>query len=111
MRKIIFLSLVCVGFLGAAPLTVNALDTQENSLNLEQEKNLLPTQVRPPYQIGYTVHYRSPSDRKWTLEGFHLERRDAENAARRLRRLGFRTEVRSRTEAQRRGDRGLPPRP
>ncbi len=109
MKKIILLSLVCADFLVAAPFTVNALGTQAVSLNSDRETNVLPTQVRPPYQIGYTVHYRSPRDEKWTLEGFHLERRDAESAARRLRRLGFRAKVRSRTEAQRRGDRGLPP--
>jgi hypothetical protein len=110
MKKIILLSLACAGFLVTAPLTANALDTQEVSLNSDRETNVLPTQVRPPYQIGYTVHYRSPRDQKWTLEGFHLERRDAESAARRLRRLGFRTKVRSRVEAEHRGDWGSRPR-
>jgi hypothetical protein len=109
MKKIILLSLVCAGFLVTEPLTANALNAQEVSLNLDREQNVLPIQTRPPYQIGYTVHYRNPRDPKWTLEGFHLERRDAESAARRLQRLGFRTKVRSRSEAQRRGDRGLPP--
>ncbi len=110
MKKIILLSLGCVGLLVPMPLRVNALGTPEVSLNLERDTNVLPTQTRPPYQIGYTVHYRSPRDRKWTLEGFHLERRDAENTARRLQRLGFRTKVRSRSAAERRGDWGSRPR-
>ena len=101
MKKIIFLPLLYAGFLVTAPFTANALDTQEFSLNLVREQNVLPTPTRPPYQIGYTVHYRSPRDRQWTLEGFHAERRDAELAARRLRRLGFRTEIRSRAAVER----------
>jgi hypothetical protein len=100
MKKIVLL-LVCVEFLVTAPLTATALSTPEISLNLDRETSVLPTPVHPPYQIGYTVHYRSPRDRKWTLEGFHLERRNAESAARRLRRLGFRTKVRSRAAAER----------
>jgi hypothetical protein len=102
MKKIILLSLVYAGFLVTAPLTVNAIDTPEVNLNLDREKNILPTQTRPPYQIGYTVYYRSPRDRKWTLEGFHAERRDAELAARRLQGSGFRTQVRSLAAAERR---------
>jgi hypothetical protein len=102
MKKIILLSLVYAGFLVTVPLTVKAIGTQEVNLNLDREKNVLPTQTRPPYQIGYTVHYRSPRDRNWTLEGFHAERRDAELAAHRLRRLGFRIEIRSRAAAERR---------
>lgn len=101
MNKIIPISLVYIGFLVTAP-AANALGNQEVGLNLEQKKNVLPAQVHPPYQIGYTVHYRSPRNRKWTLEGFHAERRDAESAARRLRRSGFRTQIRSRAAAERR---------
>jgi phage replication-related protein YjqB (UPF0714/DUF867 family) len=102
MKKIILLSLVCAEFLVTAPSTASVLDTQEFSLNLDREQNVLPTQTRPPYQIGYTVHYRSPRNRQWTLEGFHAERRDAERVARRLQRSGFRTEIRSRAAAERR---------
>jgi hypothetical protein len=102
MKKIILFSLICVGFLVTEPLTVNALDMQKVGLNLDRENNVLSTQTRLPYQIGYTVHYRSPRDPKWTLEGFHAERRDAELAARRLRRNGFRTKVRSLAAAERR---------
>lgn len=106
MNEIIPISLLYIGLLVTKPVAANTLGTQEVSLNLERETNVLPAQNRPPYAIGYTVHYRSPRDRKWTLEGFHLERRDAESAARRLRRLGFRTEIRSRAAAERRSGGG-----
>lgn len=102
MNKIIPITLICMGFLVTAPFAANALDLPEVSLNLERETKILPAQVHPPYAIGYTVHYRSLRDRKWTLEGFHAERRDAERAACRLRRLGFRTQIRSRAAAERR---------
>lgn len=101
MKKIVLLSLVCVEFLVSAPLIANALEPQEFSLKLDREQNVLPTQTRPPYQIGYTVHYRSPRDRQWTLEGFHTKRRNAELSARRLQRSGFITKVRSLAAAER----------
>jgi hypothetical protein len=102
MNKIIPISLLSIGLLVTMPFAANALGKQEFSLNLDREKKVLPAQFHPPYTIGYTVHYRSPRDRKWTLEGFHLERRDADRAARRLRRLGFRTKISSRAAAERR---------
>jgi hypothetical protein len=102
MNQIIPISLLWIGLLAIAPFATNALGLPETSLNLEQKTKVLPVQTHPPYAIGYTVHYRSPRDRKWTLDGFHLERRDAEIAARRLRRLGFRTQIRSRAAAERR---------
>ncbi len=102
MSKLMLISLVSVGLLVAMPLTVNALDSQIVSQNFDDEVKVQISQVRPPYQIGYTVHYRSPRDRKWTLEGFHAERRNAERAARRLQRSGFRTQVRSLAAAERR---------
>ena len=80
MNKIILSSLVSVGFLVAMPLMVNALDSQIVSQSFDDEVKVRISQVRPSYQIGYTVHYRSPRDRKWTLEGFHVERRNAERA-------------------------------
>jgi hypothetical protein len=97
MKKLIILSLVSMGFSVAIPVEVNALDLPTINQNFRVKTNLRVAQVHPPYQIGYTVHYRSSRDRKWTLEGFHLERRNVERAARRLRRLGFRAEVRWRS--------------
>jgi hypothetical protein len=102
MNKIIIISLVYTGFFVMMPFEANALNSQEVSQNSEGKMNLPISQVRPTYQRGYTVHYRSPRDRKWTLEGFHAERPDAERAARRLQRSGFRTQIRSRAAAERR---------
>ena len=102
MNKTIIISLVYTGFLVAMPFEANALNSQPVSQNLLEKMNLQVAQVRPTYQRGYTVHYRSPRDRKWTLEGFHAERPDAERAALRLQRSGFRTQIRSRAAAERR---------
>ena len=96
------ISWVSVGFLVAIPFEANRLNSQTVSQNLLEETNLRVAQSRPTYQRGYTVHYRSPRDRQWTLEGFHAERPDAERAARRLQRSGFRTQIRSRAAAERR---------
>ncbi len=107
MKKIITISWVYAGFLLAIPFEANRLNSQTVSQNLLEETNLRVAQGRLSYQRGYTVHYRSPRDRQWTLEGFHAERGDAQRAARRLERSGFRTQIRSRAAAERRsnGDR------
>ena len=107
MKKIIIISWVYAGFLLAIPFEANGLNSQTVSQNLLEKTNLRVAQSRPTYQRGYTVHYRSTRDRKWTLEGFHAERGDAQRAARRLERSGFRTQIRSRAAAERRnnGDR------
>jgi hypothetical protein len=102
MNKLIIISLVYTGVLVAIPFEVNALNSQPVNQNLPEKINLPISQGRPTYQRGYTVHYRTPRDRKWTLEGFHAERPDAERAARRLQRSGFRTQIRSRAAAERR---------
>jgi hypothetical protein len=102
MNKIIIISLVSTWLFATMPFDANALNSQEISQNFEGEINLPISQGRPTYQRGYTVHYRSPRDRKWTLSGFHAERPDAERATRRLQRSGFRTQIRSRAAAERR---------
>ncbi len=102
MNKLIIISLVYAGFLVTLPFEANALNLQPVSQKLLEKTNLRVAQGRPTYQRGYTVHYRSPRDRKWTLEGFHAERPDAERAASRLQRSGFSTQIRSRAAAERR---------
>jgi hypothetical protein len=102
MNKLIIISLVCTAVLVAIPFEANALNSQPVNQNLPEKTNLPISQGRPTYQRGYTVHYRSPRDQKWTLESFHAERPDAERAARRLQRSGFRTQIRSRAAAERR---------
>jgi hypothetical protein len=106
MNKIIIISLVSTVFLVTMPFEVNALNLLPVSQISEGKMPLPISQGRPSYQRGYTVHYRSSRDRKWTLEGFHAERPDAELAARRLQRSGFRTQIRSRAAAERRRNGG-----
>lgn len=39
----------------------------------------------------YYVYYRNRWARRWTLEGYHQNRRDARRASNRLERRGYRT--------------------
>lgn len=103
MNKIIIISLACIGVLVTMPFEANALNSQPINQNLLEKTNLRVAQDRLSYQRGYTVHYRSPRD----LEGFHAERPDAESAARRLQRSGFRTQIRSLNELPSTRSRGL----
>ena len=41
----------------------------------------------------FAVYYRNRGDRQWTFEGYHDNRRDAQSAANRLERRGYRTYV------------------
>jgi hypothetical protein len=102
MKRIILLSLAHTVLFASMPAMANELNSQPVSPNFEGSKNLPISQSRPTYQRGYTVHYRNSRSRQWTLEGFHAERRDAERAAVRLQRSGFRTQIRSRAAAERR---------
>ena len=102
MKRIILLSLAYTGLLASLPVVANELNSQPVNQNFDGKVNLPIIQNRPTYQRGYTVHYRSLRDRQWTLAGFHAERRDAERAAMRLQRNGFRTQIRSRAAAERR---------
>ena len=102
MKRIISLSLVCAGLLASLPVVANELNLPTVKQKFDGKINLPITPGRPTYQRGYTVHYRNSRSRQWTLEGFHAERRDAERAAMRLQRSGFRTQVRSRAAAERR---------
>ena len=101
MLRTISLSLVCAGLLASLPVVANELNSQPVNQNFDGKINLPIAPGRPTYQRGYTVHYRNPRNRQWTLEGFHADRRDAERAAMRLQRSGFRTQIRSRAAAER----------
>jgi hypothetical protein len=102
MNRIISLSLVFTGLLASMPVVANELKAPTVNQNFDGKINLPIAPGRPTYQRGYTVHYRNSRSRQWTLEGFHSERRDAERAAMKLQRSGFRTQVRSRAAAERR---------
>ncbi|MFH7024070.1 MAG: hypothetical protein ACHBN1_01350 [Heteroscytonema crispum UTEX LB 1556] len=41
----------------------------------------------------FVVYYRSRDDRKWIFVSTHYNRRDAERAANRLERRGYRTQI------------------
>jgi hypothetical protein len=89
------LSLVCMGFVASVPISANALDPQVVGQNPHGEANLLIAQYRRNQNRDrqFSVYYRSPRARQWTLEGYHANRRDADRAANRLQRRGFRTYV------------------
>jgi hypothetical protein len=102
MKRIILLSLAWIGLSASLPVVASGLNSQPVNQNFKGQKNLPISQSRPTYQRGYTVYYRNPRDRKWTLEGFHADRLEAERVARRLQRSGFKTQVHSRAAAERR---------
>lgn len=95
MNKIILLSLVCTGFLTTMPFKANAVETQTVSQNSPGKTNVLISQFRRNQNRDrqFSVYYRSPRDRQWTFEGYHATRRDADRAANRLQRRGYRTYV------------------
>jgi hypothetical protein len=105
MNKLIILSLACIGFLVPMPVAANAPDPQQIDRNFRGGSNLLIAQYRGRQERRYYVYYRSPNGRivAWILDGFHVDRRDAERAARRLERRGYRTDIRERTEAEHHG--------
>ncbi len=106
MNKIILLSLVCTGFLVTMPFEVNALEPQQVSQSFPGTTNLRIAQFRRNQDRQFSVYYRSPRDRQWTLEGSHTNRRDAERAASRLQRRGLRTYIQLSRAVNRRMDRG-----
>jgi hypothetical protein len=103
MNKIMLFLLICTGLVAIVPMSAKALAPQIVSQNLHGETNLLIAQDRDNRnrQRQFTVYYRSPRDRQWTLEGPHPDRRDAERAARRLERRGYKTYVQVSREAHR----------
>ncbi len=94
MKKIILLALVCTGLAVTTPLTAHALDSEKISQNLDREPNTI-AQYRRHHnrQRQFSVYYRNRGNRQWTLEGYHDNRRDAQRAANRLERRGYRTYV------------------
>jgi hypothetical protein len=103
MNKIILFSLVCTGLLVTIPVAANALDSQTVNQNFNGEANVRLAQFHRNQNRDrqFAVYYRSPRDRQWTLEGSHANRRDADRAAQRLERRGYRTYVQMSREANR----------
>ncbi len=124
MNRIILFLPIWMGLLASLPVVASELNSLTGTPNFDKKVNLPIAPDRPTYQRGYTVHYRNSSSnseadalrwrslfprrtgmlrqQQWTLEGFYAERRDAERAAMRLQRSGFKTQVRSRAAAERR---------
>ena len=103
MNKVILLSLACMGFLVTMPFKANALNSQTVSQKFDGEINVQLAQFRRDRDRDrqFSVYYRSPRDRQWTLEGSHSDRRGAERAARRLERRGYKTYVQVSREVNR----------
>jgi hypothetical protein len=111
MKKIILLALMGTGFVVTMPFTAQALDSEKIGQNLDRERNISIAQYnrddryrddryrddryrddRSPYRV-FVVYYRSRDDRKWIFVSTHYNRRDAERAADRLERRGYRTQI------------------
>jgi hypothetical protein len=104
MKKIILLALVCTGFVVTTPFTAHALDSKKIGQNLDLEPNMSLAEPLLDARIAqyrrnqnrdrqFTVYYRNRGDRQWTFEGYHPNRRHAQQAANRLERRGYRTYV------------------
>jgi hypothetical protein len=103
MNEIMLLSLVCMGFVASVPLSANALDSQVVNQNLHGETNLLIAQDRRNQNRDrqFTVYYRNSNARQWTREDSHTDRREAQRAADKLERRGYKTYVQMSREANR----------
>jgi hypothetical protein len=93
MNKIVLFSLVCTGFISVMPSKVNATGLAQVSQNYSGETNVLVAQYRRNQDRQFSVYYRNRGVRQWTFEGYHANRQDAQRAANRLERRGFRTYV------------------
>jgi hypothetical protein len=103
MNKIVLFSLVCMGFVSVMPSKVNAAGLAQVSQNLAGETNVLVAQYQRNQNRDrqFSVYYRNRRDPQWTLEGSHTDRRDAQRAANRLERRGYKTYVQVSREANR----------
>ena len=105
MNKILLLLLVGAGFVVTIPIRTSALAPQTVNPNFvggaspveqqneQRDTNSLLAKYRRYQARQYYVYYRSPRELQWTLEGPHSNRPDAERAARRLDRRGYRTYI------------------
>jgi hypothetical protein len=119
-NEIMLLSLVCMGFVASVPMSAKALSPQQVvSQNLHGETNQLIAQDRRNQnrdsrserlrQRQFTVYYRNRGDsrserlrqRQWTREDSHTDRREAQRAADKLERRGYKTYVQMSREANR----------
>ncbi|WP_373541977.1 hypothetical protein [Chamaesiphon sp.] len=96
MNKLILLSLVCTSFVATMPFKASAASPVDST----GETNLIAQFRRNDRQ--FNVYYRNRGARQWNLENTYLNRRQAEQAARRLERRGYNTYVQLSREVGRR---------
>jgi hypothetical protein len=99
MKKLILLSLVCSGFVATTPFKANATVPQQ--VDRSSSPNLNLVQYRRNDR-QFNVYYRNRGDRSWILENSYANRRQAEQASRRLERRGYSTYVQFSREVGRR---------
>ena len=108
MKKIILLAMVCTGFVATAPFTAQALDSEkiaqydrnQNRNDQNRDNRDRDNQDRDNrdgrYQSRdrlFIVYYWSRDDQRWIPDSNQDNRRDAQRAANRLERRGYRTLV------------------
>jgi hypothetical protein len=111
MKKLILLALVCTGFVATTPFTAQAIDSDKIAQyvgvaspleNRDQNRNDRNRDNQDRDNEGratqscdrlFIVYYRNYDDRKWIYESKHCNRRDAQRAANRLERRGYRIQI------------------
>lgn len=91
MKKIVLFALVCAGFAANIPaVATNVPQTVDR--NVSSGSTDLIAQYRRNDRL-FSVYYRDRGDRRWNFENSYVNRRNAEAAARRLERRGYRTYI------------------
>jgi hypothetical protein len=90
MKNTMLLALVCAGFAANLPAVATNVP-QSVEQNISSSTDLIAQYRRNDRR--FDVYYRYRGDREWILENSYVNRRNAEAAARRLERRGFRTYV------------------
>jgi hypothetical protein len=98
MKKLILLSLVCTGFAATAMPFQASAATQ---IDRHNDSTLTIAQYRRNDR-QFNVYYRNRGARSWILENSYANRRQAEQASRRLERRGYNTYVQLSREVGRR---------
>jgi hypothetical protein len=100
MKKRILLSLVSTGFVATMPFEASAIESHQIQ-QLERTPALTIAQYRRNDR-QFNVYYRNRGDRSWILERSYSNRREAEQASRRLERRGYTTYIQLSREVGRR---------
>jgi hypothetical protein len=100
MKKTMLFALVCAGFAANLPAVATSVP-QSVDRNTRNASTDLIAQYRRNDRL-FNVYYRYRGNRQWILENSYVNRRNAEAAARRLERRGYRTYVQLSREVNRR---------